>query len=138
MTNSLHRRIICYVLEVAMFQLPGTHRIHKRRTTQISYTAAGTISQSWRVSLLEHQAERESGINNTLHACRASLSTACGFLNVNYALGPPLGRWSNSWLPKQETRLKGCRSRGLRPLGHDWHRVVGRGQKSSVAQSKTK
>lgn len=55
MTNTLHRRIICYVLEVAMFQLPGTHRIRKRKATQISYTAAGTISQSWRVSLPQHQ-----------------------------------------------------------------------------------
>lgn len=83
MTNSLHCCIICYVLEVATFQLPGTHRICKRKATQISYTVAGTISQSWRVSLPQHQAERESGVNNTLHACRASLATACSFINVN-------------------------------------------------------
>lgn len=67
MTNSLHHRIICYVLEVATFQLPGTLRTCKRKATQISYTAAGTISQSRRVSLPQHRAERESGINHTLH-----------------------------------------------------------------------
>lgn len=41
MTNPLHQHLICYVLGVAMFQLPGTLRIYKQKAPEMSSQLLG-------------------------------------------------------------------------------------------------
>lgn len=96
MTNPFHQHLICYVLGVATFQLPGAPGIHKQKLQKCPHSC-------W-----DHPSELVTSLP------QPQGPGTCGLIDVKQALGPALGRWRS---PTHEMRLKGCRSSGLWPLG---------------------